>query len=53
MAPTAMGLSAVGVCCIAWLAVAAVLTLEMLGRPLAKRRLGARARRRELLAGLR
>jgi hypothetical protein len=52
MTATAMNISAMVVCCIAWLAVAAVLTLEVLGRPQAKRRVSARARRRDLIAGL-
>jgi hypothetical protein len=52
MTATAMSVSAVAVCCIGWLAVALVLILDVLGRPLARRRFGARARRRDLMAGL-
>jgi hypothetical protein len=46
-----MAISALGVCGVAWLATAVVLVLDLLGRPLARRTVDVRARRRELAAG--
>jgi hypothetical protein len=48
----AMAISALGVCGLAWLVTAVVLSLDLLGRPLVKCRCDVRVRRRELIAGL-